>query len=104
MTLWAEVHSNGNPQVGLFGGYTVNNGTRDERESNLYPVYGLATNIRSLYRIAPRIFYNIGKLRLALELEYTSAAYGSDYNAFYIPGQTTSVGNLRTLLAVYYFF
>ncbi len=104
MTLWAEVHSNGNPQVGLFGGYTVNNGTRDERESNLYPVYGLATNIRSLYRISPRIFYNIGKLRLALELEYTSAAYGSDYNAFYIPDTTSSVGNLRTLLAVYYFF
>ncbi|MFO7669968.1 MAG: hypothetical protein R6W31_09950 [Bacteroidales bacterium] len=104
MTLWAEVHSNGNPQLGLFGGYTVSNGTRDERESNLYPVYGLATNIRSLYRIAPRIFYNIGKLRLALELEYTSAAYGSDYNAFYIPDSTSAVGNLRVLMAIYYFF
>jgi hypothetical protein len=43
-------------------------------------------------------------VRLALELEYTQAAYGSDYNEFFIPDQTVSVGNLRGLLAVYYFF
>lgn len=104
MTFWGELHTNGNPQVGVFGGYTVNNGTRRERESDLYPVYGLGSNIRSLYRISPRVVYNAGKVRLALECEYTSAAYGSDYNAFYIPGSTSVVGNLRVLMAIYYFF
>ena len=104
MSYWAEVHTNGNPQVGIFGGYTVNNGSKDERSSTLNPVYGLGTSIRSLYRIAPRVIYNVGKLRLALELEYTSAAYGSDYDNFYIPNETTSTGNMRVLLAVYYFF
>ncbi len=104
MTFWGEVHSNTNPQVGLFAGYTANNGTKHERGSVLYPVYGLSTNIRSLYRISPRVIYNVAKFRLALEFEYTAAAYGSDYNTFYIPDQTTSVGNLRGLLAVYYFF
>ncbi len=88
-TFWGEVHTNGNPQVGIFGGYTVNNGCKDERGSVLYPVYGLGTNIRSLYRIAPRVIYNVAKLRLALEMEYTSAAYGSAYDAFYVPGDIT---------------
>ena len=104
MTFWGEIHTNGNPQVGIFGGITMNNGTKAERADVLYPVYGWATNIRSLYRIAPRIIYNVGKVRLALELEYTSAAYGNDYNTFYIPSFTTKADNLRTLLAVYYFF
>ena len=104
MSYWAEVHSNGNPQVGIFGGYTVNNGSKDERSSTLNPVYGLGTNIRSLYRIAPRVIYNVGKVRLALECEYTSAAYGRDYDNFFIPSETISTGNMRFLLAVFYFF
>ena len=39
-----------------------------------------------------------------MELEYTSAAYGENYNEFYIPGQTTDADNLRVLAAIYYFF
>jgi hypothetical protein len=104
MSFWGEVHSNTNPQVGVFAGYTVNNGTKDERGSVLYPVYGLGTNIRSLFRIAPRLIYNTGKVRVAFELEYTSAAYGDSYDTFYIPDNTTTATNLRGLFAVYYFF
>ncbi|MFH0755850.1 MAG: hypothetical protein V2B15_01010 [Bacteroidota bacterium] len=104
MTFWGEVHTNGNPQVGVFGGLTMNNGSKEERASVLLPVYGLATNIRSLFRISPRVIYNAGKVRLALEMEYTSAAYGNNYDLFYIPGQTTSANNLRALMAIYYFF
>lgn len=104
MSFWGEVHSNTNPQVGVFAGYTINNGTKDERGSVLYPVYGLGTNIRSLFRISPRVIYNTGKVRLALELEYTSAAYGDSYDTFYIPDNTTVATNFRGLFAVYYFF
>lgn len=104
MTFWGEVHTNGNPQVGIFGGITRNRGTKDEMATVSNPVYGWATNISSLFRIAPRIVYNAGKVRLALELEYTSAAYGTDFDSFYVPANTTRADNLRTLLAVYYFF
>lgn len=104
MTYWGEVHTNGNPQVGIFGGVTFNMGSTKERDDALLPVYGLGTNIRSLFRIAPRVIYNAGKVRLALELEYTSAAYGNNYDLFYIPAETTAANNIRGLLAVYYFF
>lgn len=103
MTFWAEVHSNGNPQVGVFGGLTSNNGTKETILAT-EPVYGRATTIRRLYRIAPRVIYNIGKLRLAAELEYTSADYGNNYDEYYIPADLTSASNLRVLAAVYYFF
>ena len=103
MTFWAEIHTNGNPQVGVFGGLTQNNGSKEEVLSSSL-VYGRATTIRSLYRIAPRIIYNVGKVRLAMELEYTHAAYGRNHDAFYIPSETTSADNLRVLAAIYYFF
>lgn len=103
LSFWGEVHTNGNPQVGIFGGLTSNNGTKESILSTV-PVYGLGTTIRTLYRIAPRVIYNAGKLRLALELEYTNAAYGENYDEFYIPDETTNAANLRVLAAVYYFF
>jgi len=102
MTFWAEVHTNGNPQVGIFGGFTQNNGSKEQLSGAT--VYGRATTIRSLYRISPRVIYNVGKVRVALELEYTNAAYGSNHNAFYIPSETSNADNLRVLAAIYYFF
>jgi hypothetical protein len=104
MSFWGEVHTNGNPQVGIFGGLTSNNGTKEVMSSTANSVFGLGTTIRTLYRISPRIMYNSGKVRLALELEYTNAAYGSNYDANYIPAETIAVGNMRILAAVYYFF
>lgn len=103
MTFWGEVHTNGNPQVGVFGGFTQNLGSK---EAVLDPtlVWGRATNIRSLFRLSPRLVYNIEKVRLAFELEYTAAEYGSGYDLNYIPSTTTSANNLRALLAVFYFF
>lgn len=103
MSFWGEVHTNSNPQIGVFGGFTSNNGTSEAILPGV-PVYGLGTTIRSLYRIAPRVIYNAGKVRVAMELEYTSAAYGSNYDEFYIPAETTNANNLRVLAAIYYFF
>ena len=104
MAYWGEVHSNGNPQVGIFGGIMYNSGTREAMSDPANAVYGLAQDIRYLYRVSPRIIYNAGKVRLALELEYTEAAYGQDYDEYYMPGTIAAVGNFRGLLAVYYFF
>jgi len=104
MSFWGEVHTNGNPQVGIFGGLTRNNGTKEAMSNTVNSVFGLGTSIRTLYRISPRMMYNSGKVRLALELEYTNAAYGSNFDAYYIPAETIAVGNMRILMAVYYFF
>ena len=89
--------------MGIFGGLTINNGISEPILAT-QPVYGRATTIRRLYRIAPRIIYNAGKVRLAAELEYTSAAYGNNYDEYYIPADLTNANNMRVLLAVYYFF
>jgi len=104
MAFWGEIHTNGNPQVGVFGGALYNSGTKEAMSDPSNAVYGLATDINSMFRISPRIIYNSGKVRLALELEYTQAVYGQDYNEFYVPDRTVAVGNYRGLFAVYYFF
>lgn len=104
MAYWGEIHTNGKFQVGVFGGILNNRGTKDPMSDPGNAVHGLATDINSMFRISPRIVYNSGKVRLALELEYTQAAYGSNYNKFFLPDQVVPVGNLRGLLAIYYFF
>jgi hypothetical protein len=104
MAYWVEIQTNGNPQVGVFGGVLYNSGTKEAMSDPLNAVYGLATDIQSMFRVSPRIIYNSGKVRLALEVEYTQAAYGEEYDEFFLPDRTIAVGNLRGLLAVYYFF
>lgn len=102
LSAWIDVESRGaNWKFGLFAGHTSNLGAADEI---IGPVYGLATNIRSLYRISPRMVYDVSPLRLALELEYTEAAYGAGLDKKARPEDLTSAANLRVLLAMYYFF
>ena len=104
-SFWAEIHSNGKKvQVGVFGGYLKNQGTKEEMSSASNAVYGLATTIESFYRLAPRIVFISNKTKIACELEYTSAAYGSNYNTFYIPATSTSTSNLRVLMSAIYSF
>ncbi len=104
-TIWGEIHTNDpNFQVGLFGGYLKNNGTKEAMSNASNPVYGLGTNIESLVRISPRAVFISNKTKIAFELEYTSAAYGSDYDENYVPDETTSVSNVRALLSAIYSF
>ena len=93
-----------NIEVGLFGGFLKNLGTREVILTPLNVVYGLATDISTLIRIAPRVILNSEKTRIAFETEYTFAAYGEGFNKFYVPDSTTPVSNLRALLSIYYFF
>ena len=60
-------------------------------------------NIGAVYRIAPRVLLNEGKLRLAGEVEWTAAAYGTPDERGIVRDEKW-LGNLRLLGAVYYFF
>lgn len=105
MSFWTDIHSNGKKwQFGVFAGYSQNMGATSDMFSGKSPVYGLGTNIADLYRVSPRVLYNVNKLRFALEFEYTVANYGSTRDANGRPTTLTEANNLRTLFAVYYFF
>lgn len=90
----------------LFGGYSMNLGTQDEltyKDNNAFVYYGRNPDIANLMRISPRIIFNSGKTRFALETEYTSAAYGTLKSDGTVEN-TKNYANLRYLLGVYIFF
>jgi hypothetical protein len=106
-SVWTDIHNNGAKwEYGIFGGYTQNLGF------DLNPVgdpakniYGRGSDIKSVYRIAPRVAYKSGKMKFALEIENTVAAYGKiDQNDKGLVKTTRDISNLRVLLGVFYMF
>lgn len=106
-------------QVGIFAGYMQNLGTSDalynftpatptpltvNPQSVVTP--GLVTQVASIYRVAPSFAINISKLRIVLEYELTSAAFGigniNISDGLY--GSTIDVTNHRGQLMLMYFF
>ncbi len=102
VSAWLDLHTNGKKfQVGIFGGYSKNLGANKDIVG---PIYGLGTNIESIYRVSPRVIYKSKNVRLALEGEYTLANYGSTRDAKGVPTTITAADNFRLLLACYYVF
>jgi len=114
LSFWTDIHTNGDKfQVGLFAGYSKNRGASEEIAEPLPGpgtpgtedyIMGLGTSIKSLYRISPRVIFNSGKTRFALETEYTSATFGANWDNNAVPTDTHTTGNLRILFSSYYFF
>ncbi|MBN1925890.1 MAG: hypothetical protein JW798_08645 [Prolixibacteraceae bacterium] len=105
ITAWGEVHTNGKKlQAGIFMGMLMNLGTTEAMSDASNTVYGLGHTIANLYRVSPRVIYNVGKFRVAFEVETTIADYGSNYDVNFIPKDLTRVTNIRGLLSTYYFF
>lgn len=101
MSVWGEVHTNGARwQAGLFGGWSKNLGLEDERAG---AYYARGSDIGYVYRIAPRLVFNEGKFRFATEIEWTAAGFGTP-DAKGVVEDIKEVGNLRLLVATYYFF
>ncbi|MBR9974305.1 MAG: hypothetical protein KFF77_01870 [Bacteroidetes bacterium] len=102
-SVWGEVMYGKEFEVALFAGYSENLGA----EENFLPgaLYARGANIASLLRVSPRVQYTAGKVRFALELEYTSADYGTpEADNKGLVADTKSVANTRVLAAVFYFF
>ncbi len=101
MSTWIDLHTNGKEwQFGLFGGYTQNQGA-DETIGGLN--YSRGSNIDYAYRVSPRVVYNSGKFRVAPEIEYTVAAYGTPDEKGVVQ-DSQEVANFRFLIGVFYFF
>jgi len=100
MSTWAELSYGKALQFGLFAGYTKNLGADDNIVGTYYV---LGQDIASVMRVSPRVQYSVGKIRFALEVEYTAADYGTpDIKG--VVKNTTSVANLRLLFGAFLFF
>ena len=101
LSCWTDVHTNGAPwQAGLFAGYSRNLGAPHEITG---ANYSRGSDIDELYRLSPRLAYNVGKMRLATEAELTAASYGTPDPFGKVRG-AGFVRNFRLLFAAYYFF
>ena len=101
LSLWTEIMTNGATwQTGVFAGYSKNLGSPHEITG---ATYARGADIDELYRLSPRLVYNVGKMRFAAEIELTGASYGTP-DAFGEVRNAAFVRNLRLLLAAYYFF
>ena len=102
MAGWVELMYKDEFEYAIFAGYTQNLGTDDNSLAG--KVYGRGTNINQIMRISPRICYNYGKTKTALELEYTQACFGKiDNSDKSLVKDAVTVANLRILLAFYLF-
>ncbi|MBE0644351.1 MAG: hypothetical protein IH600_09755 [Bacteroidetes bacterium] len=101
-SVWGEISYGKEFEVALFAGYSENLGA-DENIIGSY--YARGSNIENILRVSPRVQYTSGKVRIAAELEYTSAAYGTPNDANKgLVENSVSVANTRLLMAVFYFF
>jgi hypothetical protein len=101
LSLWMEAMTTGERwQTGIFAGYSKNLGAG---QAIVSPGFARGANIDRLYRISPRLIYNVGKIRFAGETELTGASYGTPDGFGKVRG-AKFVTNLRILVAAYYFF
>lgn len=98
-SVWGEFITGTNMELACFVGMTQNLGCSDPVSNS----WGRSLNIDNVFRVSPRVVWKSGKTHFATELEYTSAAYGTPDSKGKVEN-TTSVTNIRLLLAAYYFF
>ena len=88
----------------LFLGYVKNLGLAKEAsmplaKSDVYFCGNGFSNINQMYRINPQLIYNIGKLNLGLEYQWTSVQYGDYQDNIYEPGAAPVVSLDKRALA-----
>jgi len=97
---WAELITTSRPvSVGLLGAYTENLGTSDDLANpEAFNFNARTPDIAYQWRVAPRLEYHTGPLRLGFELEVTSAMYADAFDDSLTPVTTDSdeeVTNVR---------
>jgi hypothetical protein len=100
LTFWTDLQYGKDLVLGLFAGYTKNQGAEDKVVGK---AYARGTEIETVIRVSPRVQYTIGKTRFAAEVEYTAAAYGTPDEKLVV-SNTKTVSNIRLLFAAFYLF
>ncbi|MBC8346979.1 MAG: hypothetical protein H8E56_12065 [Candidatus Marinimicrobia bacterium] len=96
-----------NVTLGLFTGYTENNGIDYEVRADDVEVFkARSPNILYVFRISPRIVWKMNSIRFALEYDRTEALYTSEYTNKLKPKilREKPVVNDRLLFAINLFF
>ena len=103
LSVWSELSGGKeHSEWGIFAGYTKNNGFK---EAVTGAMWGLGPTIENVFRIAPRLGWKSGKMKIGTEFEYTSAQYGAlAANNMDIVASGSSVSNFRVLVTAIYGF
>jgi len=104
LSMWSELSGDFSESMewGVFGGYTENGGF-DESATHIAGF--LSSSVVDAWRVAPRMGWKSGKLKLGIETEYTSAHYGGiDASGDMDAGANDAVGNFRLMTTAIYNF
>ncbi|MDR2980407.1 MAG: hypothetical protein LBV02_08235 [Bacteroidales bacterium] len=106
---WLDLYMElGNWEFGIFSGYCKNLGAyqKIQDSNNLLSYWGRGIGVNQLYRASMRAKYNIGKLQMGFEPEYTLASYGSQFDDYgkVVKNSTDIVHGVRLLLSATLFF
>lgn len=104
---WLDIAGSGKTIVpGIFFGYTKNNGASDAGGIASYG-RGIAVNgrgIDNVMRVAPRTEFISGKFKFGIELEITTASYGTSNTDAKIIGNTDTVTDVHGLVVTAFNF
>ncbi len=106
ISFWSELIFEGDTEPALFIGFAKNLGSKKTIIQSIGDedtVYGIGTDIKTLFRASPRIRWYIESFVVGAEIEYTRAEYGF-LNSFGKVIDTHPVNNTRFLFATYYIF
>lgn len=106
LSFWSELIFQGWIEPALFIGYAKNLGAKKTiipAIGSEVTIYGIGTNIKTIFRASPRVRLYIKSFVIGAEIEFTRAAYGT-LNSFAEVGNTSPVHNTRFLFATYYIF
>jgi hypothetical protein len=98
---WLNLQTTGKTWQGsLFAGYTKGFGAKEVITG---AIYARDADVECVYRLAPMLSYIHGKLLLATELEFTTAAYGKPDDHYKVI-DPIPVTNVRISFSAGYFF
>lgn len=101
LSLWTDISYGKDVELGLFGGFSKNLGTKENYEY----FYGRGEDLEYIIRISPRIQFTFGKVKFATEIEAMYATFGKVLrNDKGKVVDTKGVTNIRGQLAFMYLF
>ncbi len=101
LSVWTDISYGKDIEIGVFGGYSKNLGTKD----NYISYFGRGEDVDELIRVSPRLQLTFGKTKIAAEVELTQASFGTpNKNDKGKLSNIDKVLNIRTQLAFTYNF